>query len=120
MEQKKNKYSIRKFTFGASSILIGSLLFIGVDNAQAAETEKQASEMSYQDIGEHVGETNSDNTTGESSVPVNKNNNLEHDKQTSENQSLHNDKLTTDAENVNNEKVDLENNKNNTTEEVDP
>ena len=42
MEQK-NKYSIRKFTFGASSILIGSLLFIGVDNAQAAETEnKQA------------------------------------------------------------------------------
>ncbi|WP_210143095.1 YSIRK-type signal peptide-containing protein [Staphylococcus sp. GDY8P179P] len=120
MEQKKNKYSIRKFTFGASSILIGALLFIGVDNAQAAETEKQASEMSYQDIGEHVGETNSDNTTGESSVPVNKNNNLEYDKQTSENQSLHNDKLTTDAENVNNEKVDLENNKNNTTEEVDP
>ena len=54
---------------------------------------------------------NSDNTTGESSVPVNKNNNLEHDKQTSENQSLHNDKLTTDAENVNNEKVDLENKK---------
>ncbi|MBB2506612.1 Lipase [Staphylococcus cohnii subsp. cohnii] len=47
MEQKKNKYSIRKFTFGASSILIGSLLFIGVDSAQAAETEKQTSEMNY-------------------------------------------------------------------------
>ena len=48
--------NIRKFTFGASSILIGSLLFMGVDSAQAAETEKQASEMSYQDIGEHIGE----------------------------------------------------------------
>ncbi|MHD0446918.1 YSIRK-type signal peptide-containing protein, partial [Staphylococcus cohnii] len=119
MEQKKNKYSIRKFTFGASSILIGSLLFIGVDSAQAAETEKQTSEMNYQDIGENVGETNSDNATGDSGVPVNKN-----DKQTSDNQSLHNDRFTTEAENENNEKLDVENNNNQTknegSEEVDP
>ncbi|WP_210140210.1 YSIRK-type signal peptide-containing protein [Staphylococcus sp. GDY8P45P] len=119
MEQKKNKYSIRKFTFGASSILIGSLLFIGVDSAQAAETEKQTSEMNYQDIGENVGETNSDNATGDSGVPVNKN-----DKQTSDNQSLHNDRFTTEAENENNEKLDVENNNNQTknegSEEVNP
>ncbi len=119
MGQKKNKYSIRKFTFGASSILIGSLLFIGVDSAQAAETDKQTSEMNYQDIGENIGETNSDNATGESGLPVNKN-----DKQTSDNQSLHNDTFTTEAENESNEKIDVENNNNQTkdvgSEEVDP
>ncbi|MGE0975586.1 YSIRK-targeted triacylglycerol lipase [Staphylococcus cohnii] len=119
MEQKKNKYSIRKFTFGASSILIGSLLFIGVDSAQAAETDKQTTEMNYQDIGENIGETNSDNATGESGLPVNKN-----DKQTSDNQSLHNDTFTTEAENESNEKIDVENNNNQTkdvgSEEVDP
>src|SRR5699024_3769195 len=108
----------RKFTFGASSILIGSLLFLGVDSAQAAETEKQTSEMSYQDIGENVGETDSDNTTGDSGVPVNKN-----DKQTSDNQSLHNDTFTTEVENESNEKIDVENNHNQTkdagSEEVD-
>ncbi|OIS35539.1 hypothetical protein RES11_08985, partial [Staphylococcus cohnii] len=119
MGQKKNKYSIRKLTFGASSILIGSLLFIGVDSAQAAETDKQTSEMNYQDIGENIGETNSDNATGESGLPVNKN-----DKQTSDNQSLHNDTFTTEAENESNEKIDVENNNNQTkdvgSEEVDP
>ncbi|MGX9977422.1 YSIRK-targeted triacylglycerol lipase [Staphylococcus gallinarum] len=39
MEKKQNKYSIRKFSVGASSILIGALLFLGAGTAQAAEEE---------------------------------------------------------------------------------
>jgi triacylglycerol lipase len=41
MEKKQNKYSIRKFSIGASSILIGALLFLGAGTAQAAEEEGQ-------------------------------------------------------------------------------
>ncbi|MBU7216465.1 YSIRK-targeted triacylglycerol lipase [Staphylococcus gallinarum] len=41
MEKKQNKYSIRKFSVGASSILIGALLFLGAGTAQAAEEEGQ-------------------------------------------------------------------------------
>ncbi|RIP07039.1 YSIRK-type signal peptide-containing protein [Staphylococcus gallinarum] len=41
MEKKQNKYSIRKFSVGASSILIGALLFLGAGTAQAAKEEGQ-------------------------------------------------------------------------------
>ncbi|MCW0986379.1 YSIRK-type signal peptide-containing protein [Staphylococcus gallinarum] len=41
MEKKQNKYSIRKFSIGASSILIGALLFLGAGTVQAAEEEGQ-------------------------------------------------------------------------------
>ena len=41
MEKKQNKYSIRKFSVGASSILIGALIFLGAGTAQAAEEEGQ-------------------------------------------------------------------------------
>ncbi|WP_390575884.1 YSIRK-type signal peptide-containing protein, partial [Staphylococcus pseudintermedius] len=52
LPNKLNKYSIRKFTVGTASILIGSLLYLGIGNeAQASETttkpateETQASE----------------------------------------------------------------------------
>ena len=36
LSNRVNKYSIRKFKFGAASVLIGSLLFLG-NNVQAAE-----------------------------------------------------------------------------------
>ncbi|UTB80896.1 YSIRK-type signal peptide-containing protein [Staphylococcus carnosus] len=43
----KNKYSIRKFTVGTASILLGSLLFLGQNDAQAAEetSEKAVTEV---------------------------------------------------------------------------
>ncbi|MGO3726229.1 YSIRK-type signal peptide-containing protein [Staphylococcus carnosus] len=43
----KNKYSIRKFTVGTASILLGSLLFLGQNDAQAAEetSEKAVAEV---------------------------------------------------------------------------
>ncbi|WP_411774711.1 YSIRK-type signal peptide-containing protein [Staphylococcus saprophyticus] len=56
MDKRQNKYSIRKFTFGASSILIGSLLFLGVGTAQAAEedhhTETKVQQIEWESIGE--------------------------------------------------------------------
>ncbi|RAK44092.1 hypothetical protein BHU61_09965 [Macrococcus epidermidis] len=42
---KLNKYSIRKFTVGTASILIGSLLFLGQD-AQAAESTTSTEQIS--------------------------------------------------------------------------
>ena len=41
MKQRRNKYSIRKFSVGASSILIASLLFLGGGSAHAAEKAEQ-------------------------------------------------------------------------------
>ena len=45
MEKKQNKYSIRKFSVGASSILIGSLLFLGSGTAQASEENSQQNDV---------------------------------------------------------------------------
>ncbi|RTX85772.1 YSIRK-type signal peptide-containing protein, partial [Staphylococcus piscifermentans] len=60
----KNKYSIRKFTVGTASILIGSLLFLGHDgDAQAAEDTSNDS----------VAEVSADNTeTQQSSQEIEK------------------------------------------------
>ena len=41
MKNRENKYSIRKFSVGTSSILIAALLFIGGGSAQAAENQDQ-------------------------------------------------------------------------------
>ncbi|MEB7072833.1 YSIRK domain-containing triacylglycerol lipase GehC [Staphylococcus epidermidis] len=40
MKTRQNKYSIRKFSVGASSILIAALLFMGGGSAQAAEQQQ--------------------------------------------------------------------------------
>lgn len=39
MMKSQNKYSIRKFSVGASSILIATLLFLSGGQAQAAEKQ---------------------------------------------------------------------------------
>ena len=41
MKNRKNSYSIRKLSVGASSIIVASMLFVGAESAQAAETEPQ-------------------------------------------------------------------------------
>lgn len=41
MKTKQNRYSIRKFSVGASSILVATLLFMGGGAAQAAETHQE-------------------------------------------------------------------------------
>lgn len=55
MDKRQNKYSIRKFTFGASSILIGSLLFLGVGTAQAAEEDHHTETKVQQLNGNQLG-----------------------------------------------------------------
>lgn len=41
MKKSENRYSIRKFSVGASSILVATLLFMGGGAAQAAETHQE-------------------------------------------------------------------------------
>lgn len=51
LEKRENKYSIRKFAVGTSSILVASLFFIGSGGAEAAETspEKQTNTAQVQE-----------------------------------------------------------------------
>lgn len=51
MEKRENKYSIRKFAIGTSSILVASLFFIGSGGADAAEAspEKQSDAAQVQE-----------------------------------------------------------------------
>ncbi|MCG1610231.1 YSIRK-type signal peptide-containing protein, partial [Staphylococcus epidermidis] len=45
MPNKQNKYSIRRFTVGTASILVGATLFLGIGNeAKADELVNQSSE----------------------------------------------------------------------------
>ncbi|MCY1627181.1 YSIRK-type signal peptide-containing protein [Staphylococcus pettenkoferi] len=39
---KKHNYSIRKFTFGTASIVVGATLFFGAGQAHAAEQGQQS------------------------------------------------------------------------------
>ncbi|PNZ61677.1 lipase, partial [Staphylococcus casei] len=56
MNHRQNKYSIRKMSFGASSILIGALLFLDIGMAQAAEgTNTQGMNKQHQLIGNQLG-----------------------------------------------------------------
>lgn len=116
MKKSENRYSIRKFSVGASSILVATLLFMGGGAAQAAETHQEEGNPESavaQSIGDHKKqsdnqETQQDNvqsdeqTTGTSQSVANEN-----EKQ----QNLHNENTTsTQAKNANN--------KTNTKEEV--
>ena len=47
-DTQRNKYSIRKFTVGTASILVGALVFLGTSDAEAAQDEK-ATPNSVQD-----------------------------------------------------------------------
>ena len=51
LEKRENKYSIRKFAVGTSSILVASLFFIGSGGVEAAETspEKQTNTAQVQE-----------------------------------------------------------------------
>ena len=116
MKKSENRYSIRKFSVGASSILVATLLFMGGGAAQAAETHQEVENPESavaQSIGDHKKqsdnqETQQDNvqsdeqTTSTSQSVANEN-----EKQ----QNLHNENTTsTQAKNANN--------KTNTKEEV--
>ncbi|WP_443732064.1 YSIRK-type signal peptide-containing protein [Staphylococcus saprophyticus] len=71
MDKRQNKYSIRKFTFGASSILIGSLLFLGVGTAQAAEEDHHTETKVQQLNGNQLGNDKQEKLVNETlAIPI--------------------------------------------------
>ncbi|MCY1575821.1 YSIRK-type signal peptide-containing protein [Staphylococcus pettenkoferi] len=56
MKQRRNKYSIRKFSVGALSILIASLLFLGGGSAHAAEKAEQQGDSTTGSTTQTTGE----------------------------------------------------------------
>ncbi|MGW7907435.1 YSIRK-targeted triacylglycerol lipase [Staphylococcus pseudoxylosus] len=72
MEKKRNKYSIRKFAVGASSILIGSLLFLNVGTVEAAEENNQSEADAQVQNGNHLGDDEHQNLVNDNTnTPVN-------------------------------------------------
>nr|WP_145506482.1 YSIRK-type signal peptide-containing protein [Staphylococcus warneri] len=78
---EKNKYSIRKFSVGTSSILIAALLFIGGGSAQAAENQDKGNVDSEaqqaQSIGEQQGNDVKNEQTNQSSELKKQNDSVE-------------------------------------------
>ncbi|WP_415430255.1 YSIRK-type signal peptide-containing protein, partial [Staphylococcus borealis] len=67
LPNKLNKYSIRKFTVGTASILVGATLFLGVNGeTQAAEKSGIATEESTTEAGTTEESTTEAGTTEES------------------------------------------------------
>ena len=65
MKTKQNRYSIRKFSVGASSILVATLLFMGGGAAQAAETHQEVGNPESavaQSIGDHKKQSDNQET----------------------------------------------------------
>ncbi|PTF03593.1 YSIRK signal domain/LPXTG anchor domain surface protein [Staphylococcus devriesei] len=64
LSNKQNKYSIRKFSVGISSILIGSFIIFGVNNeAHAAEQENNSAISTNNDTNHQDSQDVSNNTT---------------------------------------------------------
>ena len=65
MKKSENRYSIRKFSVGASSILVAILLFMGGGAAQAAETHQEEGNPESavaQSIGDHKKQSDNQET----------------------------------------------------------
>lgn len=65
MKKSENRYSIRKFSVGASSILVATLLFMGGGAAQAAETHQEEGNPESavaQSIGDHKKQSDNQET----------------------------------------------------------
>ncbi len=96
MRQSQNKYSIRKFSVGASSILIATLLFLSGGHAQAAEKQvnmgnSQEDTVTAQSIGDQQTRENA-NYQREKNV-----NGQQHTENLTKN--LHNDKTKSEETN---------------------
>ena len=96
MKKSENRYSIRKFSVGASSILVATLLFMGGGAAQAAETHQEVGNPESavaQSIGDHKKQSDNQETQQD---------NVQSDEQaTSTSQSVTNEN---EAQRIHNEK----------------
>lgn len=72
MKTRQNKYSIRKFSVGTASALIGALLFIGGGQAQAEESQDQTSPETTQaqSIDNKSDETQQAHSTAQHNQPT--------------------------------------------------
>ncbi|MCO6333212.1 YSIRK domain-containing triacylglycerol lipase GehC [Staphylococcus epidermidis] len=89
MKTRQNKYSIRKFSVGASSILIAALLFMGGGSAQAAEQQQDKGTVensTTQSIGDENEKLSEQQTTQNKNVNEKSNVNS-----ITGNESLHNE-----------------------------
>lgn len=89
MKTRQNKYSIRKFSVGASSILIAALLFMGGGSAQAAEQQQDKGTVensTTQSIGDENEKLSEQQSTQNKNVNEKSNVNS-----ITENESLHNE-----------------------------
>ena len=65
-ENRKNSYSIRKLSIGASSIIVASMLFIRGQTAHAAEQDAQGNSENH--IAQSIGAENDKNSEKQSNV----------------------------------------------------
>ena len=89
MKTRQNKYSIRKFSVGASSILIAALLFMGGGSAQAAEQQQDKGTVENSTT-QSIGDGNEKLSEQQSTQNKNVNEKSNVDSIT-ENESLHNE-----------------------------
>lgn len=124
MDKRQNKYSIRKFTFGASSILIGSLLFLGVGTAQAAEEDHHTETKVQQLNGNQLGNDKQEKLVNETlAIPVENDHTQANDEKNTNNTSIHTEQQSDQTKAIDNKNtVDPEYNqadKNKLTENTD-
>ncbi|SUM31406.1 lipase [Staphylococcus gallinarum] len=90
MEKKQNKYSIRKFSVGASSILIGALLFLGAGTAQAAEEEQQQVDATQSKQEVNTNTSLSDESNQNNTQDINQENSKDATTKSSSQKDVHN------------------------------
>ena len=109
-----NKYSIRKFTVGTASIIIGSLIFLGQENEAQAEETTTSSTTHITDngnINKVTAEKATENTTSEEVPPVaepaeNTSNDNEINNETTTTETPVTDKVEDNTESTNEEPVE--------------
>ncbi|MEB6269023.1 YSIRK-type signal peptide-containing protein, partial [Staphylococcus epidermidis] len=69
LPNKLNKYSIRRFTVGTASILVGSTLLFGVGNEAHAAEKNQESNTTANVVDSDVGEAPSKEETPSNEAP---------------------------------------------------
>lgn len=78
MKNRKNSYSIRKLSVGASSIVVASMLFIGGSSAYAAESNHQGTQDNSEvSTSQSIGEQQNNQTDKQSETDDTQNNTLE-------------------------------------------
>ncbi|MFW3527833.1 YSIRK-targeted triacylglycerol lipase [Staphylococcus caprae] len=130
MKNRKNSYSIRKLSVGASSIIVASMLFIGGQTAHAAEQDAQGNSENH--IAQSIGAENDKNSEKQSNVENDNKSSLEtknnapssiHNEdaqQQAQTNTENNDKVTETKENATQDKQNQDNVKTNKSETQQP